>query len=197
VKIDLRDMGSLIPTPDGRAAVPERFIATTSPDSLGGLEVRMRIEITRPFRARCTELTVLGSSHEVVTAEALRRVSLGRLVKEAVAETASHFEFRGTASDGTSKFVMFSDGGEEIYAATLASVGRGAALSDSDLREIADLYRAAIASGSRSPTRDVGERKHVARSTAARWVAQTRSKGFLGPSIRGRGGEGQEGTTSG
>lgn len=177
--------------------MPERFIATTSPDNLGGLELRIRIEITRPFRARCTELAILGSPQEVVTAETLRRISLGRLVKEAVAETASHFEFRGTTSDGTSKFAMFAGAGEEIYTATLASLGRGTALTDRDLREIADLYRAALASGSRSPTREVGERKHVARSTAARWIAKARSKGFLGPSIRGRGGEGQKGTVSG
>lgn len=190
-------MGSLIPTPDGRAAVPERFIATTSPDNLGGLEIRIRIEVTRPFRARCTELAILGSAQGVITAEILRRVSLGRLVREAVAETASHFEFRGTTPDGMSKFAMFSGAGEEIYAATLASVGRGSAPTDRDLKEIADLYRAAIASGSRSPTREVGERKHVARSTAARWIAKARSKGFLGPSIRGRGGEGQKGTASG
>jgi hypothetical protein len=189
MQIDLRDMGSLIPTPDRRAAVPERFIATTSPDNLGGLKVRMRIEITRPFRARCTELTILGSSQAAVTAEALRRVSLARLVKEAVAETAAHFEFRGTTPDGTSRFAMFSGAAEGIYEATLASTGRGASLTDDDLKEIAEIYRAAIASGSRSPTHDVGERKHVARSTAARWIARARSKGLLGPAIRGRGGE--------
>lgn len=182
-------MGSLIPTPDRRAAVPEKFIATTSPDNLGGLEVRMRIEVSRSFRARCTELTILGSSQGIVTAEVLRRVSLGRLVKEAVAETASHFEFRGTTSAGASKFVMFSDAGKEIYAATLDRVGHGARLTDRDLKEVADLYRAAVASGSRSPTREVAERKHVARSTAARWVSRARGKGFLGPPIRGRGGE--------
>ena len=169
--------------------MPERFIATTSPDSLGGLRVRMRIEITRPFRASCTELTILGSSQEGVTAEALRRVSLARLVKEAVAETASHFEFRGTTPGGTSRFAILSGAAEEIYEATLASTGRGASLTEDDLKEIAEIYRAAIVSGSRSPTLEVGERKHVARSTAARWIAKARSKGFLGPAIRGRGGE--------
>lgn len=182
-------MGSLIPTPDGRAAVPERFIATTSPDGLDGLEVRIRIDVSRSFRARCTELSILANPQGVVTADVLRKISLGRLVKEAVAETASHFEFRGTTPSGGSKFVMFSTAGKEIYAATLDRVGHGTPLTDSDLKEVADLYRAVVASGSRSPTREVAERKHVARSTAARWVSRARSKGLLGPPIRGRGGE--------
>ena len=42
------------------------------------------------------------------------------------------------------------------------------------------------------PTEKVAEEMHVARSTAARWVAAARKRGFLGPALRGRAGERME-----
>jgi hypothetical protein len=65
---------------------------------------------------------------------------------------------------------------------------QGSPLTDDNLRQVAELYRVAVERGD-PPTQTVADAMHVARSTAARWVGAARKRGFLGPAVRGRGGE--------
>jgi hypothetical protein len=65
---------------------------------------------------------------------------------------------------------------------------RGSPVSDANLRQVADLYRAAFRRGD-PPTRTIADEMHIARSTAARWVAKARDRGMLGPAMQGKAGE--------
>lgn len=62
---------------------------------------------------------------------------------------------------------------------------RGARLSDDLLENVARVYRA----HSNNPTAAVAETLHIARSTAGRYVARARARGFLGPAIGPKAGE--------
>lgn len=68
----------------------------------------------------------------------------------------------------------------------VASNGKPIGLAPSD---VADAYRMAVKSGSRSPTVDVAHAFHVGRSTAARAIAEARKQGLLGPALRNAAGE--------
>lgn len=61
------------------------------------------------------------------------------------------------------------------------------------LREVAEVYRKAYAEGE-APTLAVSERFKVAHRTAARWVAEARKVGELGPAAGTRPGEAKEGS---
>jgi hypothetical protein len=67
--------------------------------------------------------------------------------------------------------------------------GRGTRLSDEYLQVVADVYKAALASGSRSPTADVSKQLNTARSNAGRYVAEARRRGILGKATPGQAGE--------
>ncbi len=58
--------------------------------------------------------------------------------------------------------------------------GRGRAMPDDFLRQVAAVYRDAIAEGSRAPVEEVRKRLHGSRSSAGRWVGQARDAGYLG-----------------
>ncbi len=60
--------------------------------------------------------------------------------------------------------------------------------TDEALRHVAAIYRFTYALGE-SPTKGVQDRLGLPRSTAGRWVALARERGFLGPTSAGRAGE--------
>ncbi len=64
----------------------------------------------------------------------------------------------------------------------------GKRLRDEHFKQVADVYRYAIRLG-RPATAAIGEAFDVSRSTAGRWVVETRRRGFLGPAVPGRAGE--------
>ncbi|HWC35809.1 MAG TPA: hypothetical protein VG650_13410 [Mycobacteriales bacterium] len=63
---------------------------------------------------------------------------------------------------------------------------RGRDLGDDHYREVADVYAAALQSGSKSPTAEVAKHFTVEKSSAAKKVARARQRGFLPPTTRGR-----------
>lgn len=73
---------------------------------------------------------------------------------------------------------------------------QGSPVTDHQLGEVAQLYRAAIAQGV-PPTQTIADEMHAARSTAARWVGKARERGFLGAALPGRAGEADAGAGSG
>ena len=65
---------------------------------------------------------------------------------------------------------------------------RGSPITEDNLLEVARVYREAVKHGD-PPTQAVADGMNVARSTAARWVAAARTRGLLGPAMRGKGEE--------
>ncbi|MCU1451928.1 MAG: hypothetical protein JWN46_74 [Acidimicrobiales bacterium] len=61
---------------------------------------------------------------------------------------------------------------------------RRRSLTDDLLQQVSSTYREAAADG--APTRAVSEKYSVAHSTAARWIAEARKRGFLTHTTRGR-----------
>jgi hypothetical protein len=76
----------------------------------------------------------------------------------------------------------------EQYAEGARAPRRGSPITDENLRQVAEVYRAALERGD-PPTETVANVLNVARSTAARWVSKARERDFLGPAMRGRAGE--------
>ncbi|MGH7747559.1 MAG: hypothetical protein ACREQ5_22790, partial [Candidatus Dormibacteria bacterium] len=66
--------------------------------------------------------------------------------------------------------------------------GRGRRTTDEKLRQVTDVYRAAVAAGKR-PTQAVADQLHYKRAHAGRLVMQARQAGFLGPAVKGKAGE--------
>lgn len=73
--------------------------------------------------------------------------------------------------------------------APLARPQRGVPISHTFLQQVTDIYRAAVAAGSRSPVNQVAEQLGTSRSTAGRWVVQARRAKLLRPAMGTRAGE--------
>jgi Family of unknown function (DUF6214) len=165
--------------------VPRRFAASAG-------RIALDIEVTSDGAARCVGLIVRPDEGEALTTDALRRIPLARMAKEAVAEAAR--SYTPVEPGGEPIFRLIStprDAHEafyESYVGTAREPRRGSPITDDNLHEVARVYREATKRGD-PPTQAVASAMHVARSTAARWVTAARSRGFLGPAMRGKGGE--------
>lgn len=166
-------------------AVPRRFIARSELISL-------EVEVDGRGVGHCRVLEVRAGDGEAISTESLRRVSVPKLVKQAVAGAARIY-------------APVEDGGPPIFRLTGAPVRehadfynsytrdarrprQGSPVTDDHLRQVAGLYRAALDRRD-PPTQTVGDTMHVGRSTAARWVSMARERGILGPALPGQAGE--------
>ena len=174
---------------------PRRFTATAEVREVG--EVRLDVELDERGHPYCRGLAVVPAPGEVVSGDVLRRLPVGRLLAEAVAAAAFSVEDRGWTieREGAERVGQAIDLAPteraalyERYVRGARRPRRGSPLTDSNLRQVADLYRAALDRGD-PPTQTVADAMHVARSTAARWVAAARERELLGPALRGRAGE--------
>jgi hypothetical protein len=172
-------------------AVPKRFIAE-------GSDFKLEIEVGDDGNGRAIAIEVRPRSGGV-TSENLRHLPITRLTRQAVAGAAQRVE-PGKVGGHRLLEAMLTRGRSQaesdaaFYRAYTKDARRprsGSPLTDDNLRSVADLYRAAIERGD-PPTQTVSDEMHVARSTAARWVAEARKRRFLGPAIRGRAGEQSE-----
>jgi hypothetical protein len=179
---------------DPHSGVFRRFVATTKLDEI---EVRLLVEVDDGAAASCRRLEVVSDD---VTGELLRRLPVGRLVAAAMAN--AHFRFGEPEAgelriDFGEKVARLPTGKEsaefyERYAHNARRPRRGLPLTEENLRQVTDLYRAALRRGD-PPTQTIADAMHVTRSTASRWVAAARKRpGLLGPALRGRAGEGKE-----
>lgn len=176
--------------PDGRTVVPRRFVASGDHE---GLDLEMEVEVSDAGQVRCSRLTV-RQPDSGVTSEALRKVPVTRLAREAAGVAASFFAFDGLTQEGEVKLVgPGPEKSREIYGRFLEMARqprRGSPLTDDHLRAVVAMYKQALKEGD-PPTRTIADEMHVARPTASRWVAKARERGFLGPAMRGRAGEGK------
>jgi hypothetical protein len=92
-------------------------------------------------------------------------------------EGAPAWKYNTALQPGSSREAR--DAARDIARSKLRQPRRGVPLSDEDLREVATIYRAALAEG-RRPTKAVMQAMHVGRATASRWLARARERGHLG-----------------
>lgn len=171
--------------PDRRYALPRKIHATAVEDDLD-LELELELDVGDRGETYCRRLEVRTASGSEVTGETLRRIPLARLSGVVVATAAWKVTGPTTMQTGTtrSERVEFYQG----YARDARRPRQGSPLTDTHLRQVADRYRAAYERGD-PPTQTVADEMHVARSTAARWVARARERELLGPAMPGRAGE--------
>jgi hypothetical protein len=180
-----------VPVGDG-FTVPRRFDAGCPRD--GGGWIQLLIETDANKTSRCTRVSVHGAD---LTSDHLR-FPLERLVPLAVARYAQQSPRETDPADLVSseplharkedwdrdRYVRFY----EQYTADARRPRKGAPITDKQLTQVADLYRAAIEHGD-PPTQTVAEQMRIPRSTAARWVTKARERGHLGPALRTTAGE--------
>ena len=187
-------------------AIDERFTALVTPSDpdMPICGMRIAIEGGRPV---CVELRCdRQPGGRPITQAVLRTIPVTSYIREVVEHSVFRFtrdrtEGRGdeieiggapawrydtALSPGVGQEVRRE--AREIVRARQRQPRRGIAVSDDDLREIAVIYRAALAE-QRRPTKAVMEAMHVSLATASRWVARARDLGYLGPARPGAAGE--------
>jgi hypothetical protein len=141
----------------------------------------------------CSQLIVVRRPGEPpITQTLLREISFQRLIQIIGPRAADRL--RQMPGGGLERVVAVRtpEGSEGFFNAAGAAVAqrrRGKRLDRAFLEQVADAYRRLVASGRRDPTRGVAEEFHAARSTAARWIAECRKRGILGPTAPGKKGE--------
>ncbi len=184
--------------PDGRVVahvelrdgyyVPSRFLAVSDAVSLD-------VEVGNDGVPRCRRLELVASPGEAITSESLRRVPVARLLRQATAGAARQFE--PLEPGGEPVFQLVPSAPREVadfyrrYVTDTRRPRRGVPVSDDHLKQVAELYRAALDRGD-PPTQTVADAMHAARSTAARWIAKARERGFLGAALPSQAGERRE-----
>jgi hypothetical protein len=169
----------------GGFAVPRRFVAE-------GEHVTLHVEVDPADKApNVRAIEVRAPAGEVLTGESLR-LPLHRLARRAMLGASRAYE--PVEPGGPPVFRLTGTPPERVQrlyeqeAQGARQPRRGAPVTDEQLRQVADLYRAAVERGD-PPTRTIEDTMHVARSTASRWVARARERGLLGPATHGRAGE--------
>lgn len=199
LRMNQQPFDNIVPLPEGGPwefvdlrnglAAPQRFIA-----EMPG--VRLEVEVGSNGQGRVTALEVRASEGERIASDDLRRIPISRLTRQAVAGAAQRVP-AGKVAPRTLLGVMINKSRPQAeadaafyrqFTDNARHPRQGSPLTDENLRQVADIYRAADKRGE-PPTQKVAEVMHAARSTAARWVGKARERGFLGPALKGRGGE--------
>ena len=171
---------------DGRYAIPPRFQAAAWPDEIEGVRVDLLIEVDEQGAPSCRGLTLEPLEEDGhITTDMLRKVKVDALMRSAITEAMRPAGDLGREETATS---ANRDAFYERYRRGARRPRRGSPVTDQNLRQVADLYRAAFRRGD-PPTQTVADEMHIARSTAARWVAQARERDLLGPAMQGKAGE--------
>lgn len=174
---------------DGRTAVIPRFTYTTQNEADPAMSVSMEVAIDDGGRPACLELSVRPLDGKPVTSQTLRAIPVQRLLRQAAVQASTFLAYGGATADGGSRFEAPSAIERGRIATRALSAARsprqGSPITSDHLKQVADIYRAALAAGER-PTRAICERWHVTRPTASRWVAAARAAELLGPAKQGR-----------
>ncbi|WP_232667899.1 hypothetical protein [Pseudonocardia sp. TRM90224] len=151
-----------------RAAVPTKVRVEPSPDDLEPIEhtVVMHLDVVEG-RLVCTRLDVeMVQGGPSVTAEVLRRIPVGRFLREAAASGLTVFEVDVEKEGQTHPFVApppdFAEAG----------------MTDDVLREVARLYHWALATGD-APLGLLEREYGVPRGKASRWISVARRRGYV------------------
>lgn len=148
-------------------ALPRQMTVTA--EDLNGFDVEVSVE---PLEGRLVATEVRVTQRKggpVVTGEALRSIPVARLTQQAAQHLLTYQE-----KDGDIEW-----GPPTLTPDKAVKIREAGPVADS-LEWVAYIYRMALLMGE-SPTRAVEVTLGLPRSTAGRWVASARDKGFLGP----------------
>jgi hypothetical protein len=152
--------------------IPSTFTAEVD-DPRQPYALDLRVQTVAGRRPEIVELRVELRNPQTpggISTEGLRRVHLAKALEMAVA--------RAIGPD--------AEHPREVHAAKPL---RGVPVSHEFLELVANVYRSAVASGSRAPVAEVGRQLGGSRPTAGRWVVQARKAGILRPALGTRVGE--------
>jgi hypothetical protein len=131
---------------------------------------------------RCAVSPEHAKQGKTISAEALRRLPLGRLVEEAVLMVARPIEEiprqARTWKNLDEARAVHAEAAKQ-YRRAKRSPHRHVDVTDELLEDVASVYRANLAKG--RPTAAVAEELHYSRSRAGSLVMQARQRGFLPP----------------
>jgi hypothetical protein len=168
--------------PVGEGVGVERYVYNDLDETWLPYLVRAVVENT-PAGPRCVDLRLVARPDgPPITPEGLRRVPLGRVIREVERDQVVWHEKQGGAWAVASGEVSRRD--RAAYRRALArrqAQGRRWQLDETTLRKVADVYRRAVAAGE-APTAAV--QRHFGLNTrgqAAKWVQRARQEGNLGP----------------
>lgn len=175
--------------------VPERLRAEVSDM---GLPAVIEIEVAvRDGEVACERVALRSiQGGPPITGQMLRDLPVAQLASVLMANCALISDLSHAAWGGLDTSRVFVTGGEsapdEVYESVrqLTTPRRRRRVTDELLREVAAAYRENVDTG--APTKAVAEKLTVSHSTAARYVAQARDRGFLGRTRAGLAGEGEE-----
>lgn len=158
-------------------------------DGRPGHALELEVAVDERGVPRCRSFTVRAHDNgPEVTGETLRRLPVRTLVRDATARVAAQWRLSEAQGEDMRLVPASPSEGLETYRALLEDARRprrGSPITDDHLRQVADLYRTALARGD-APTQTVADSMHVVPSTAGRWVKRARERGFLGPTTPGR-----------
>jgi hypothetical protein len=141
-------------------------------DAACPLLVELRVGVI-DGQPRCEELRCRPrAGGGPVSSEDLRRVPLGRYLRESAALYSVRIE---VDSEGKWLFMQPTGSGDEPLLAGAAHRRPRRQMTDELLRDVARVYSAALS----KPTLAVMRRFHVSRPTAGRWVMEARRRGLL------------------
>lgn len=132
-------------------------------------------------KAECLAVTCWAAGRAAITAEAYRKLPLGRLVHDGVLLASR------PADEIPKRHVLWGSRAEaEAERAAVAETHRRRKrsprerkpISDEKLQDVARIYREELSGG--APTKAVAKRLHYSRASAGRLVALARERGFLG-----------------
>lgn len=197
-------VAKIVTEPDDRAgwvqagpdhAIPTRFYGwaeLADPPCMVRLDVIIDTEIRTPVvRELIMERQEQTPAGPPITASLLRRVTLDELLRRMLLDVQERivsldrqgytgvFQLARDAESGST----VAYGGRRLAPTS----GRDRRTADEKLRQVADVYRAAMAAG-KPPTKAVAEQLHYKRAHAGRLVMQARRASYLGPTVKGKAG---------
>lgn len=168
-------------------ALPDRFSAVVDDDELA-YKVEMDVAVTREGIPQCTSVCfVQRDGCDPVSPRGLRSARLGLYLDHAAAAVSLHMEER----EGSVSYHPRAHG-ETITEERPVRPRATGRLTDEHLSEVASVYRQALRdAGSGRPRPRQAIKQHFgwgSPATVARWIAEARTRGFLGPTEQRRAG---------
>jgi hypothetical protein len=137
----------------------------------------------REGKPECVAITCEANEDEAISAEALRRLPLGRLVEEAAILATCPVDAPAPRKPRYWKNIEEARAGQAAaakqYRRAKRSPRQHTDVTDELLEDVARVYRANLAKG--RPTAAVADELHYSRSRAGSLVMQARRRGFLPP----------------
>ncbi|MFE9601971.1 hypothetical protein [Streptomyces hokutonensis] len=185
---DVKIAGAFV-TPGDRAGWVRSSASTAVPSQIRALlhleeppvVVQMFITVDAGARALIREIAVSPQAVDVaITTSLLRRVPVDYLLRYALEKASVTAKGRPDIHEGA--FQLNSDPEHQAWVSPPPpSVGRGHDVPLDRVQRAAEVYKQALASGSRSPGMEVAAAMGYSRATAARDIRQARERGLIAP----------------